>query len=175
MRGVRGCESIVRYTAKSRRYEIGYDGRSIHRPCHIFYFHHNAYLDPSLSLLYGDLDPSEASRIANELQTLDILNELSGGGTQVLVPANRVGEARIAMAELGLPAGGNIGYEAFNKEEGLGTSNFVQNIRALTALQGELGRTIASISSVKSAKVLLVCLAASSSADNNKSRAPLSC
>ncbi|MEC8699324.1 MAG: flagellar basal-body MS-ring/collar protein FliF [Pseudomonadota bacterium] len=111
---------------------------------------------PSLSLLYGDLDPSEASRIANELQTLGIVNELSGGGTQVLVPANRVGEARIAMAELGLPAGGNIGYEAFNKEEGLGTSNFVQNIRALTALQGELGRTIASISSVKSAKVLLV-------------------
>ena len=83
---------------------------------------------PSLSLLYGDLDPSEASRIANELQTLGIVNELSGGGTQVLVPANRVGEARIAMAELGLPAGGNIGYEAFNKEEGLGTSNFVQNI-----------------------------------------------
>ena len=105
---------------------------------------------------YSDLDPSEASRIANELQTLGIVNELSGGGTQVLVPANRVGEARIAMAELGLPAGGNIGYEAFNKEEGLGTSNFVQNIRALTALQGELGRTIASISSVKSAKVLLV-------------------
>ena len=48
MRGVRGCESIVRYTAKSRRYEIGYDGRSIHRPCHIFYFHHNAYLDTEL-------------------------------------------------------------------------------------------------------------------------------
>ena len=111
---------------------------------------------PSFSLLYGDLDPSEASKIANELQTLGISNELSGGGTQILVPANRVGEARIAMAELGLPAGGNIGYEAFNKEEGLGTSNFVQNIRALTALQGELGRTIASISSVKSAKVLLV-------------------
>lgn len=111
---------------------------------------------PSLSLLYSDLDPAEASKIANELQTIGITNELTGGGTQVLVPANRVGEARMAMAERGLPAGGNIGYELFNKEQGLGTSNFVQNINRLRAMEGELGRTISSISSVKSARVHLV-------------------
>ena len=80
------------------------------------------------------------------------MNELSGGGTQVLVPQT-VCEARNRKNRP--PGGGNIGYEAFNKEEGLEPPT-VQNIRALTALQGELGRTIASISSVKSAKVLLV-------------------
>ena len=111
---------------------------------------------PSLSLLYADLDPAEASQIANELQGIGISHELTGGGTQVLVPANKVGEARMAMAERGLPAGANIGYELFNKEQGLGTSNFVQNINRLRAMEGELGRTISSISSVKSARVHLV-------------------
>ncbi|MEL0020201.1 MAG: flagellar basal-body MS-ring/collar protein FliF [Rickettsiales bacterium] len=111
---------------------------------------------PSLSLLYADLDPAEASQIANELQGIGISHELTGGGTQVLVPANKVGEARMAMAERGLPAGGNIGYELFNKEQGLGTSNFVQNINRSRAMEGELGRTISSISSVKSARVHLV-------------------
>ena len=53
---------------------------------------------PSLSLLYGDLDPSEATQIVNELQSLNITGELSAGGTQVLVPADKVGSARMAMA-----------------------------------------------------------------------------
>ena len=111
---------------------------------------------PSLSLLYGDLDPSEATQIVNELQSLNITGELSAGGTQVLVPADKVGSARMAMAERGLPAGGNIGYELFNKEQGLGTSNFVQNVNNLRAMEGELGRSISTIATVKSARVHLV-------------------
>ena len=111
---------------------------------------------PSLSLLYGDLDPSEATQIVNELQSLNITGELSAGGTQVLVAADKVGNARMAMAERGLPAGGNIGYELFNKEQGLGTSNFVQNINNLRAMEGELGRSISTIATVKSARVHLV-------------------
>lgn len=111
---------------------------------------------PSLSLLYGDLDPGEATQIVNELQSLNITGELAAGGTQVLVPANEVGNARMAMAERGLPAGGNIGYELFNKEQGLGTSNFVQNVNNLRAMEGELGRSISTIATVKSARVHLV-------------------
>ena len=111
---------------------------------------------PSLSLLYTDLDPAEASRIANELQTLGINNEITAGGTQLMVPANEVGKARMAMAERGLPAGGNIGYELFNKEQGLGTSNLVQNLNRLRALEGELGRTISSLAHVKAARVHVV-------------------
>ena len=111
---------------------------------------------PNLSLLYGDLDPSEATQIVNELQSLSITGELSAGGTQVLVPADKVGNARMAMAERGLPAGGNIGYELFNKEQGIGTSNFVQNVNNLRAMEGELGRSISTIATVKSARVHLV-------------------
>ena len=112
---------------------------------------------PNLSLLYSDLDPAEASQISNELQSLGISNELSAGGTQIMVPANKVGEARMQMAERGLPAGGNLGYAGiFNKEQGFGTSNFVQNINKLRALEGELGRSVSSFSTVKSARVHLV-------------------
>ncbi|MEE2688334.1 MAG: flagellar basal-body MS-ring/collar protein FliF [Pseudomonadota bacterium] len=111
---------------------------------------------PSLSLLYGDLDPAEATQIVNELQSLNITGELASGGTQVLVPATEVGNARMAMAERGLPAGGNIGYELFDKDQGLGTSNFVQNVNNLRAMEGELGRSISSIATVKSARVHLV-------------------
>jgi flagellar M-ring protein FliF len=112
---------------------------------------------PSLSLLYSDLDPAEASQIANELQSLGISNEMSAGGTQILVPGNKVGEARMQMAERGLPAGGNLGYAGiFDKEQGLGTSNFVQNINKLRALEGELGRSVSSFSTVKSARIHLV-------------------
>ena len=112
---------------------------------------------PNLSLLYSDLDPAEASQISNELQSLGISNELSVGGTQIMVPANKVGEARMQMAERGLPAGGNLGYAGiFNKEQGFGTSNFVQNINKLRALEGELGRSVSSFSTVKSARVHLV-------------------
>jgi flagellar M-ring protein FliF len=112
---------------------------------------------PNLSLLYSDLDPAEASQISNELQSLGISNEMAAGGTQIMVPANKVGEARMQMAERGLPAGGNLGYAGiFNKEQGLGTSNFVQNINKLRALEGELGRSVSSFSTVKSARVHLV-------------------
>ncbi|HSR70963.1 MAG TPA: flagellar basal-body MS-ring/collar protein FliF, partial [Kiloniellales bacterium] len=61
-----------------------------------------------------------------------------------------------AMAEDGLPSGGSIGYEIFDRSEGLGTSNFVQNVNHLRALEGELARTIRSISRIKQARVHLV-------------------
>ena len=63
---------------------------------------------------------------------------------------------RVVMAEEGLPSGGSIGYEIFDRSEGLGTTNFVQNINHVRALEGELARTIRSVSSVKQARVHLV-------------------
>src|SRR3546814_4498618 len=62
----------------------------------------------------------------------------------------------MVMAEEGLPSGGSVGYEIFDRSEGLGTTNFVQNINHVRALEGELARTIGSISSVKQARVHLV-------------------
>src|SRR3546814_7596267 len=59
----------------------------------------------------------------------------------------------MVMAEEGLPSGGSIGYEIFDRSEGLGTTNFVQNINHVRALEGDLARTIRSIESVKQARV----------------------
>ena len=72
------------------------------------------------------------------------------------LPQDRVARLRLTMAEEGLPSGGSIGYEIFDRSEGLGTTNFVQSINHLRALEGELARTIRSIGTVRNARVHLV-------------------
>ena len=79
------------------------------------------------------------------------------------------------MAELGLPAGGNIGYEAFNKEEGLGTSNPFKTSELSLRSKENWGERSHPLAPSKVRRSYWFCLAASSSADNSKSRAPLSC
>ena len=111
---------------------------------------------PDLSLLYSDLDPQDSGQIVTRLETMDIPYRLGGDGTQVFVPQDQVARLRLTMAEEGLPSGGSIGYEIFDRSEGLGTTSFVQGVNHLRALEGELARTIRSIGSVKSARVHLV-------------------
>src|SRR6185312_14176411 len=62
----------------------------------------------------------------------------------------------MAMAEIGLPHGGSVGYEIFDKTDQFGPSQFVENINQVRALEGELERTITSINLVQSARVHLV-------------------
>ena len=93
------------------------------------------------------------------MQTLDsqgIPYELGQGSTQVLIPAKDVARMRLLLAEQGIPGGGTIGYEIFDESESLGATNFMQNVNLVRALEGELARTIQSISSVSSARVHLV-------------------
>jgi flagellar M-ring protein FliF len=111
---------------------------------------------PDLTLLYGDLDPSEAGQIAGRLEQQQIPYRIAGGGTQILAPSDRTAALRIQLAEAGLPSGGTIGYEIFDKTQSLGTSNFVQSINQVRALEGELSRTITSIQGVRNARVHLV-------------------
>src|SRR5258707_4676864 len=87
---------------------------------------------------------------------MNVPYQLRGDGAQILVPADQVARLRVAMAETGLPHGGSVGYEIFDKSETLGTSNFVQNVNHLRALEGELARTIGAISAIQSARVHLV-------------------
>jgi flagellar M-ring protein FliF len=74
----------------------------------------------------------------------------------VRVPSDQVARLRLALAEQGLPQDGTIGYEVFDRDQTLGTSSFVQNINHVRALEGELSRTIATIGSVRAARVHLV-------------------
>lgn len=111
---------------------------------------------PQLALLYSDLPPSDSARIVSQLEATNIPFELRRNGTDIHVPADRVLRLRLSMAERGLPSGGSIGYEVFDKTDSLGTTNFMQNVNLVRALEGELARTIGSLDTVKSARVHLV-------------------
>jgi len=111
---------------------------------------------PEMKLLYGELSSEDAGAIAAKLEEAQIKYEVSPDGGRIIVPDPDVGRARLLLAEAGLPNGGSMGYEIFDKDSGFGTTNFVQNVNQVRALQGELGRTIASLEAVRSARVLLV-------------------
>jgi flagellar M-ring protein FliF len=111
---------------------------------------------PSMSLLYADLDLKDSAQIAQKLDAMSVQYQLRGDGSQILVPGDQVARLRMAMAEQGLPRGGSVGYELFDKSEGFGTSTAAQNVNQVRALEGELERTIAGLGPVQAARVHLV-------------------
>ncbi len=111
---------------------------------------------PQMALLYGELEMADSGRIVSALETANVSYELRNNGAQIYVPEDRVLRLRMSMADQGLPSGGSIGYEIFDDSDSLGTTNFVQNINLVRALEGELARSIRTLSSVNSARVHLV-------------------
>ena len=107
-------------------------------------------------LLYGDLDVSDSGRIVEELESSGIPHELRNDGSAIYVPADQVAKLRVKLAEQGLPSGGSIGYEIFEDSDALSTTNFMQNVNLVRALEGELARSIRAIDTVRSARVHLV-------------------
>lgn len=111
---------------------------------------------PSLTLLYGNLSSVDSASVAAKLEEVKIPFEASADGSQIKVPKNEIGRARMLLAQEGLPNGGTMGYEIFDQKAGFGTTGFVQNINQVRALQGELARTISTLGPVEFAKVHLV-------------------
>ena len=111
---------------------------------------------PRMELLYGDLDMADAARIVKQLESSNIPFEIKGNGSQIFAADDQVLKLRVTLAQQGLPGGGSIGYELFDKSNALGTTNFIQNINLVRALEGELARTIRSINNVGTARVHLV-------------------
>lgn len=109
-----------------------------------------------MALLYSDLDSSDAGAIVSRLEKMKVPYQASADGHSIKVPTDQVGRARMAIAAEGLPRGGSIGYEIFDQKEGFGTSSFVQNINHLRALEGELARTIGTLTPISTARVHLV-------------------
>ncbi len=109
-----------------------------------------------MGLLYGDLDLREAAQMADVLDRQHIAHQLGAGGSEILVPADRIAEARLLLAHDGLPSGGSVGYEIFDRGDGLLASAFTQRINQTRALEGELARTIQTISGVRAARVHVV-------------------
>jgi len=106
--------------------------------------------------LYSDLTLEDSSAVIKELERQGIPFEMKNDGAILMVPRDKVARLRMKLAEGGLPKGGGIGYEIFDKSDALGATSFVQNINKLRALEGELARTIGALDRVKSARVHLV-------------------
>ena len=111
---------------------------------------------PQMVPLFTDLTLDDSAAIAKELDRQGVPYELKGDGAAVLVARDKVAQLRMKLAEGGLPKGGGVGYEIFDKSEALGTTSFIQNINKLRALEGELARTIRSLDRVQAARVHLV-------------------
>ena len=111
---------------------------------------------PQMTTLFTDLSTEDSSAIIKDLERQAIPYELRNDGAVVMVPKDKVTRLRMKLAEGGLPKGGGVGYEIFDKSDALGTTSFVQNINHLRALEGELARTIRAIDRIQAARVHLV-------------------
>jgi flagellar M-ring protein FliF len=111
---------------------------------------------PQMVPLFTELAIDDSASIVKELERQGVPYEIKNQGAIVLVPKDQVTRLRMKLAEGGLPKGGGVGYEIFDKSDALGTTSFVQNINHLRALEGELARTIRAIDRVQAARVHLV-------------------
>ncbi|MBP2308294.1 flagellar M-ring protein FliF [Azospirillum melinis] len=111
---------------------------------------------PEMELLYSELQQTEAAAIAKKLDEAKVPYSVDKSGTKIMVPADQVGPMRMRMAAQGLPSGGSVGYELFDKGEGFGATSFMQNINHLRALEGEMARTVQTLNGVQQARVHLV-------------------
>ncbi len=104
---------------------------------------------------YTELSEEDASTIVAKLKENKIPYKLKDGGKTILVPEPQVYEVRLDLAKEGIPKASGVGYEIFDKTD-FGTTEFVQKINKLRAIQGELARTIRAFEEVKDAKVMIV-------------------
>lgn len=105
--------------------------------------------------LYGSLDRLDSSEVLKTLDTYGIAHKVDPNSGALLVDAKKIHEARLKLAEIGIPNDHSQGFELLTQEQPLGTSQFMENARYLRSLEGELARTIASIHSVRAARVHL--------------------
>ncbi len=103
-------------------------------------------------LLYANLTETDASSVVNWLRGQRIPYHLENGGKNIWIPADKLYEARIDLAAGGLPSGGGVGFEIFDKQS-FALTDYVQKVNYTRALQGELARTITSLDPVEAARV----------------------
>ncbi len=109
---------------------------------------------PDYGVLYSNVSDRDGGAIIASLQQMNIPFKFAEGGGALLVAANKVPEARLRLAAQGLPKGGTVGFELMDNQK-FGTSQFAEQVNYQRALEGELARSINSISAVSSARVHL--------------------
>lgn len=110
---------------------------------------------PNYSMLYGNLSSKELSQITPVLDASQIEYQIDGGSGVIMVAADKLSEARMKLATQGVQVGSDVGYELLEKEQGFGSSSFLQKARYHRAIEGELAKSIGALNGVESARVHL--------------------
>lgn len=109
---------------------------------------------PDYGVLYSNLSDRDGGAIIDSLQQMNVPYKFAEGGGALLVPANQVHEVRLRLASQGLPKGGTVGFELMENQK-FGTSEFLEQVNYQRALEGELARSVQTLSSVQNARVHL--------------------
>jgi flagellar M-ring protein FliF len=109
---------------------------------------------PEYRVLFANISERDGGAIVAALSQLNVPYKMAEGGGAILVPAEQVYETRLKLAAQGLPKGAGVGFEVMEAQK-FGTSQFLEQVNYQRAVEGELGRTIASIAAVQSARVHL--------------------
>jgi flagellar M-ring protein FliF len=110
---------------------------------------------PAMTTLFADMNLQDSSAVMKELEQRGVKYETRYDGATLLVPKDQALRLRMDLAAKGMPQGGGIGYEIFDKTDSLSATSFVQNVNQLRALEGELARTIRALERVQNARVHL--------------------
>jgi flagellar M-ring protein FliF len=102
--------------------------------------------------LYTSLSPEDAGAVVEKLKERSVAYEIADNGATILVPSESVAESRLEMALSGLPKSGRIGFELFDRTN-LGVTDFAEHINYQRALEGELERSVMSLTEVEQARV----------------------
>jgi flagellar M-ring protein FliF len=111
---------------------------------------------PTQETLYSGLDRDDVAGIGAALQEAGVSFDVSADGAAVLTPVGQTAQARMILAQKGLPHSGNVGDELYDKLGSLGLTSFMQEVTRVRALEGELARTIQMMRGVKAARVHVV-------------------
>ncbi len=109
---------------------------------------------PQYQVLYNNLSDEDGGAIITQLTQMNVPYQFDDKGGALMVPAEKVHELRLRLAQQGLPKGGAVGFELLDQEK-FGISQFSEQVNYQRALEGELARTIESLGPVKNVRVHL--------------------
>lgn len=109
---------------------------------------------PDYRVLFSNLNDKDGGAIVSQLSQMNVQYKFSEGGGAIMVPADKVHEARLKLASQGLPRGSSVGFESMDGQK-FGVTQFQEHVNYQRALEGELARSIQSLSAVQAARVHL--------------------
>jgi flagellar M-ring protein FliF len=109
---------------------------------------------PEYRVLFSNFSDRDGGAIVASLQQMNVPYQFAEGGGAILVPADKVHDARLKLASQGLPKGGNVGFELMENQK-LGVSQFLEQVNFQRALEGELAKSIQSVAAIQAARVHL--------------------